>query len=180
MDEIHMRRFRKKIAVVPQNTILFSGTIRENITYGLADVSEQEVHLAVKMANLSDIIEELPEGLETKIGEHGDRLSGGQRQRIAIARAFIRNPQMIILDEATSALDNVSEKLVQEAMKELTKGKTTFIVAHRLSTIQDADRIVVMKNGKCVETGGSYEQLLQKKGGEFFMMKTASEEASSS
>ncbi len=130
------------------------------------------------MANLSDIIEELPEGLETKIGEHGDRLSGGQRQRIAIARAFIRNPQMIILDEATSALDNVSEKLVQEAMKELTKGKTTFIVAHRLSTIQDADRIVVMKNGKCVETG-SYEQLLQKKG-EFFMMKTASEEASSS
>lgn len=178
MDEIHMRRFRKKIAVVPQNTILFSGTIRENITYGLADVSEQEVHLAVKMANLSDIIEELPEGLETKIGEHGDRLSGGQRQRIAIARAFIRNPQMIILDEATSALDNVSEKLVQEAMKELTKGKTTFIVAHRLSTIQDADRIVVMKNGKCVETG-SYEQLLQKKG-EFFMMKTASEEASSS
>ncbi|KAB8128259.1 ABC transporter ATP-binding protein [Gracilibacillus oryzae] len=178
MDDVSMRSFRKKIAVVPQNTILFSGSIRENITYGLAEVSEHEVQQAIRMANLSDIIKELPDGLETKIGEHGDRLSGGQRQRIAIARAFIRNPQMVILDEATSALDNVSEKLIQDAMKELIKGKTTFIVAHRLSTIQDADRIVVMKNGNCVEMG-TYKQLVQQRG-EFYNMKMASEAVRSS
>ncbi|UOQ85033.1 ABC transporter ATP-binding protein [Gracilibacillus salinarum] len=178
MDDVSMRSFRKKIAVVPQNTILFSGSIRDNITYGLAEVSDLEVQAAVKMSNLQDIINELPDGLDTKIGEHGDRLSGGQRQRIAIARAFIRNPQMVILDEATSALDNVSEKLIQDAMHELVKGKTTFIVAHRLSTIRDADRIVVMKNGQCVESG-RYDQLLANKG-EFYQIKMASEAAQSS
>ncbi|MGP4042500.1 ABC transporter ATP-binding protein [Gracilibacillus sp. D59] len=173
MDDWSMRSFRKMIAVVPQNTILFSGSIRDNITYGLAEVTEEEVQQAVKMANLQDIINELPDGLETKIGEHGDRMSGGQRQRIAIARAFIRKPQMVILDEATSALDNVSEKLIQDAMKELIKGKTTFIVAHRLSTIRDADRIVVMKNGQCVEMG-TYDELVKKQG-EFYQIKMASE-----
>lgn len=173
MDDLSMRSFRKKIAVVPQNTILFSGSIRENITYGLAEVTDEEVQQAVQMANLQDIIDELPDGLETKIGEHGDRMSGGQRQRIAIARAFIRKPQMVILDEATSALDNVSEKLIQDAMQELIKGKTTFIVAHRLSTIRDADRIVVMKNGQCVEMG-TYDELVERKG-EFYQMKMASE-----
>ncbi len=173
MDDWSMRSFRKKIAVVPQNTILFSGSIRDNITYGLAEVTEEEVQQAVQMANLQDIIDELPDGLETKIGEHGDRMSGGQRQRIAIARAFIRKPQMVILDEATSALDNVSEKLIQDAMQELIKGKTTFIVAHRLSTIRDADRIVVMKNGQCVEMG-TYDELVEKKG-EFYQIKMASE-----
>ncbi|WP_018931193.1 ABC transporter ATP-binding protein [Gracilibacillus lacisalsi] len=173
MDDLSMRSFRKKIAVVPQNTILFSGSIRENITYGLAEVTEEEVQQAVQMANLQDIIDELPDGLETKIGEHGDRMSGGQRQRIAIARAFIRKPQMVILDEATSALDNVSEKLIQDAMQELIKGKTTFIVAHRLSTIRDADRIVVMKNGQCVEMG-TYDELVEKQG-EFYQIKMASE-----
>ncbi len=176
MDEISMRSYRKKIAVVPQNTILFSGSIRENIAYGLADVTEEDVLQAIKMANLEDIIQELPEGLDTKIGEHGDRMSGGQRQRIAIARAFIRNPQMVILDEATSALDNVSEKLIQDAMKELVKGKTTFIVAHRLSTIREADRIIVMKHGNCVEMG-TYEELIALKG-EFYQMKRASEAVS--
>ncbi|WP_163578843.1 ABC transporter ATP-binding protein [Gracilibacillus saliphilus] len=173
MDDLSMRSFRKKIAVVPQNTILFSGSIRENITYGLAEVTEEEVQQAVQMANLQDIIDELPDGLETKIGEHGDRMSGGQRQRIAIARAFIRKPQMVILDEATSALDNVSEKLIQDAMQELIKGKTTFIVAHRLSTIRDADRIVVMKNGQCIEMG-TYDELVEKQG-EFYQIKMASE-----
>nr|WP_231710615.1 ABC transporter ATP-binding protein [Gracilibacillus suaedae] len=173
MDDLSMRSFRKKIAVVPQNTILFSGSIRDNVTYGLAEVTEEEVQQAVQMANLQDIIDELPDGLETKIGEHGDRMSGGQRQRIAIARAFIRKPQMVILDEATSALDNVSEKLIQDAMQELIKGKTTFIVAHRLSTIRDADRIVVMKNGQCVEMG-TYDELVEKKG-EFYQIKMASD-----
>lgn len=173
MDDLSMADYRRGLAVVPQNTILFSGSIKENIAYGLAEVTEKEIWQAVKMANLNDIIEDLPDGLDTKIGEHGDRMSGGQRQRIAIARAFIRNPQMIILDEATSALDNVSEKLIQDSMKELIKGRTTFIVAHRLSTIREADRIVVMKNGQCVETG-NYNELLRKKG-EFYHMKTASE-----
>ncbi|WP_117168632.1 ABC transporter ATP-binding protein [Paraliobacillus sediminis] len=173
MDDLSMRGYRKKIAVVPQNTILFSGSVRDNIAYGLAEVTEEQLEKAVEMANLKGIIDELPEGLNTKIGEHGDRMSGGQRQRISIARAFIRNPELIILDEATSALDNMSEKLIQDSMKELIKGRTTFIVAHRLSTIRDADRIVVMKNGECVEIG-SYMELLEKKG-EFYSMKVASE-----
>ncbi|WP_186577118.1 ABC transporter ATP-binding protein [Aquibacillus kalidii] len=176
MDDLSMVKYRRKLAVVPQNTILFSGSIRENIAYGLAEVTEEQLQQAVEMANLRDIIADLPEGLDTKIGEHGDRMSGGQRQRIAIARAFIRNPQMIILDEATSALDNISEKLIQDSMKELIKGRTTFIVAHRLSTIRDADRIVVMKNGECVEVG-TYEELLANRG-EFYRMKSASEAVS--
>lgn len=175
MEELSMREYRKKIAVVPQNTILFSGSVRDNISYGLAEVTEEQIQQAVGMANLKGIIDELPEGLDTKIGEHGDRMSGGQRQRIAIARAFIRNPKLIILDEATSALDNISEKLIQDSMKELTKGRTTFIVAHRLSTIRDADRIAVMKNGQCLEIG-AYNELLEQKGA-FYSMKVASESA---
>lgn len=176
MDELNMIKYRRQLAVVPQNTILFSGSIRENIAYGLAEVTEDQIWQALEMANLRDVINDLPEGLDTKIGEHGDRMSGGQRQRIAIARAFIRNPKMIILDEATSALDNISEKLIQDSMKELIKGRTTFIVAHRLSTIREADRIVVMKNGRCVEIG-TYQELLELKG-EFYRMKAASEAVS--
>ncbi len=169
MDDIHIQKFRQKLAVVPQNTILFSGSIRDNITYGLSHITDEQIERVIKMANLEDVVRELPEGIDTKIGEHGGKLSGGQRQRIAIARALIRDPQIIILDEATSALDNISEFQVQKAMRELIRGRTTFIVAHRLSTIRDADRIVVMNKGICVEVG-TYEELMEKKG-EFYQLK---------
>lgn len=169
MSEIDLRSYRKHIAVVPQNTILFSGTISSNITYGLPDVSEEKLNSVIESANLTEVIKKLPEGIETTIGEHGGMLSGGQRQRIAIARALIRDPQIIVLDEATSALDNISELHVQKAMRNLVKGRTTFIVAHRLSTIRDADRIVVVKEGKCVECG-TYDELIKLKG-EFYNLK---------
>jgi len=169
MAEIDLRSYRKYIAVVPQNTILFSGTISSNITYGLPKVSEERIRSVVESANLTEVISKLPMGLNTYIGEHGGRLSGGQRQRIAIARALIRDPQIIVLDEATSALDNISELHVQKAMRNLVKGRTTFIVAHRLSTIRDADRIVVVKDGSCVECG-TYDELINLKG-EFYNLK---------
>ncbi|MBU3214391.1 ABC transporter ATP-binding protein/permease [Clostridium estertheticum] len=169
MAEIDLRSYRSNIAVVPQNTILFSGTIRSNITYGLTNIREDEIAKVIESANLTEVIANLPKGLNTSIGEHGGMLSGGQRQRIAIARALIRNPQIIVLDEATSALDNISELHVQKAMKNLVKDRTTFIVAHRLSTIRDADRIVVMNNGRCVECG-TYAELINLKG-EFYNLK---------
>ena len=123
----------------------------------------------VRAANLSDLIQSLPDGLDTVVGEHGGKLSGGQRQRISIARALIRNPQVIVLDEATSALDSISEKLIQEALNNLTAGRTTFIVAHRLSTIRDADKIAVIADGKCTEYG-TFDELMALKG-EFYKMK---------
>lgn len=169
MEELNIGKYRNNLAVVLQNNILFSGTIRDNITYGLPSISEDKLWEVIEMANLKHVIEELPEGLDTKIGEHGGKMSGGQRQRIAIARALVRDPKIIILDEATSALDNVSEHHVQSAMKRLIEGRTTFIVAHRLTTIRDADRIVVMKNGRAVESG-TYEELLAKRG-EFYELK---------
>ena len=156
---------------MPQTSILFSGTIRDNITYGCENVTEQELAAAVQAANLTDMVAGLPEGLDTKVGEHGGKLSGGQRQRIAIARALIRNPKVIVLDEATSALDSISEKLIQEALDNLVRGRTTFIVAHRLSTIRNADKIAVIAEGHCVEYG-AYEELMEKKG-VFYNMKMA-------
>ena len=168
-DEIDMQSYRNKIAVVSQDVILFSGSIKDNITYGLSSVTDEHLNKVIEMANLQDVIAEMPSGLDTKIGEHGGKLSGGQRQRIAIARALIRDPDVILLDEATSALDNKSEYKVQQAIHELIYGRTTFIVAHRLSTIRDADRIVVMKNGKSVEAG-TYEELIHKQG-EFYQLK---------
>ena len=141
MKDIDLRSYRKHLAVVPQTSILFSGTIRDNITYGVDNVDEATLDEIVKAANLTDLINSLPDGLDTMVGEHGGKLSGGQRQRISIARALIRNPKVIVLDEATSALDSISEKLIQEALNNLTKDRTTFIVAHRLSTIKDADKI---------------------------------------
>ena len=140
MKDIDLRSYRKYLAVVPQTSILFSGTIRDNITYGVDNVDEATLDEIVKAANLTDLINSLPDGLDTMVGEHGGKLSGGQRQRISIARALIRNPKVIVLDEATSALDSISEKLIQEALNNLTKDRTTFIVAHRLSTIKDADK----------------------------------------
>lgn len=169
MKDIDLRSYRKYLAVVPQNTILFSGTIRDNITYGIHDVDEDTLMEVVRAANLMELVESLPDGLDMVVGEHGGRLSGGQRQRIAIARALIRNPQVIVLDEATSALDSISEKLIQEAIYNLTANRTTFIVAHRLSTIKDADKIAVIRDGKCAEYG-TYEELMELKG-EFYKMK---------
>lgn len=169
IKDIDLRSYRKHLAVVPQNTILFSGTIRDNITYGIHNVDEDTLMEVVKAANLKELIDSLPNGLDTVVGEHGGKLSGGQRQRIAIARALIRNPMVIVLDEATSALDSISEKLIQEAINNLTKDRTTFIVAHRLSTIKDADKIAVIREGKCAEYG-TYEELMELKG-EFYQMK---------
>ena len=169
MKDIDLRSYRKHLAVVPQTSILFSGTIRDNITYGVDNVDEATLDEIVKAANLTDLINSLPDGLDTMVGEHGGKLSGGQRQRISIARALIRNPKVIVLDEATSALDSISEKRIQEALNNLTKDRTTFIVAHRLSTIKDADKIAVIADGHCVEYG-TYDELMNLKG-EFYQMK---------
>ncbi|MBR4073043.1 MAG: ABC transporter ATP-binding protein, partial [Clostridia bacterium] len=163
ITEINLRSYRRFISVVPQKTILFSGTVRDNITYGNPRVSEEELKFVIKAAQLESVIEKLPFGLDTDVGEHGDKLSGGQKQRISIARAIIRNPKVIIFDEATSALDSASEKEIQKAIDYLTADRTTFIVAHRLSTIRNADKIAVIDGGKCVEYG-SYDELMAKKG----------------
>lgn len=163
INEIDIKKYRQSLAIVLQNNILFSGTIRDNITHGLPRFSEKELMRAIEMANLKEVIDNLPNGLETRVGEHGSQLSGGQKQRIAIARALIRDPKIIILDEATSALDNKSERVVQDAIDELMRGRTTLVVAHRLSTIRNADRIVVMEKGKIAEIG-SYENLVNNRG----------------
>lgn len=169
ISEIDLRSYRSHIAVVLQNPIIFNGTIRENITYGLTNVSQKEIDKVVKATLLDDLISELDGGLDAKLSEHGSNLSGGQRQRISIARALIRNPQVIVLDEATSALDSVSEMKIKKALDNLTKDRTTFVVAHRLSTIQNADRIAVIKDGCCAEIG-TYDELMAKKG-EFYQFK---------
>lgn len=153
IKNIHLDIYRNKFAIVPQETFLFSGTIKENISFG-KNVSDEEIISAAKMANAYNFIQEdLPNKFETEVGERGALLSGGQKQRIAIARALIKNPEIMILDEATSALDSESEKLVQEALDSLMEGRTTFVIAHRLSTIVRADKIVVMENGEIKEMG---------------------------
>ncbi|MGN1061906.1 MAG: ABC transporter ATP-binding protein, partial [Candidatus Scatosoma sp.] len=170
LSECNLSEYRHHISVVPQNSILFAGTVRENITYGLSRYTEEELNRAVELADLTDVLKTLPHGVDTDIGEHGDKLSGGQKQRITIARALIRNPAVLIFDEATSALDNISEYHVQKAISSSIKGRTTFIVAHRLSTIRGADRILVMEHGECVEEG-TYAQLMEKKG-RFYELKS--------
>lgn len=166
---IDLRSYRKHLAVVPQASILFSGSIRDNILYGCEDITDEKLESVIDAANLRTLIDSLPDGLDTQVGEHGGKLSGGQRQRICIARALIRDPRVIVLDEATSALDSISEKMIQEAIGNLTKDRTTFIVAHRLSTIRDADRIAVISDGVCKEIG-TYDELIAKKG-EFYQLK---------
>lgn len=163
MAELDLRDYRRFLAVVPQSTILFSGTIRENITYGLQAIDDDRLQQALEMASAREFIDKLPDGLDTRIGEHGGKLSGGQRQRIAIARALVRDPRIIILDEPTSALDLISEAQVKQAISTLIKRRTTFIVAHRLSTIRDADRIVVIKDGAIAEIG-TYDALTARDG----------------
>jgi len=170
MEELNLRSYRNYLAVVPQNTILFSGTIRDNITYGIKDISEEKLWNAIRAANLESFIKTLPQGLSTRVGEHGGKLSGGQRQRIAIARALIRDPKVIVLDEATSALDSVSEREIQNALENLMKGRTTFVVAHRLSTIRNADKIAVVADGICKEYG-TYDELMKQQGAFYNLRK---------
>ncbi len=163
MKGLDLRTYRRFLAFVPQETVLFEGTVRDNITYGISKYDPAQLRQVVHDANLAEFIEKLPEGLDTLIGENGARLSGGQRQRIAIARALIRNPRVLVLDEATSALDTTSEALIQEALQHLMKNRTTFVVAHRLSTVQNADRIIVLENGQIVEVG-KHDELLARHG----------------
>ncbi len=164
--DISLESLRNNIAVVFQDNFLFSGTIRDNILLGKQDATEEEIQKAVKMACLDEFITELKDGLDTKIGERGSLLSGGQRQRLAIARAFIKNAPVVILDEATSALDNKAEAVVQKAIDNLMKDRTVFVIAHRLSTVQNADTIVVINDGEIVEQG-THEQLLQIENGAY-------------
>lgn len=151
--DIDTTAFRQNIAIVPQEVILFGGTIGENILYGKPDATEEEVIEAARKANAWDFIHSFPEGLETIVGERGVKLSGGQRQRIAIARAILKDPAILILDEATSSLDAESEKVVQDALNKLMEGRTSIIIAHRLTTIRDVDCIYVIDKGRIIEQG---------------------------
>ena len=164
--DISLESLRDNIAVVFQDNFLFAGTIRDNILLGKEDATEEEIATAVKMACLDEFINELENGLDTKIGERGSLLSGGQRQRLAIARAFIKNAPVVILDEATSALDNEAEAVVQRAIDNLMQDRTVFVIAHRLSTVQNADKIVVINDGEIIETG-THEELLQEENGAY-------------
>jgi subfamily B ATP-binding cassette protein MsbA len=159
LRDYDIKTFRRSMGIVSQDTFLFNNTIRYNIAYGLEHISEEDIIIATKRANAHEFIWQLPLGLDTEIGDRGVMLSGGQRQRIAIARALLRNPDLLILDEATSALDTVSERLVQEAIDELCRDRTTLVIAHRLSTVQKAHQIVVLDRGQVVEIG-SHEELL--------------------
>ena len=154
---------RRNIGMVAQDVFLFTGTIRENIAYGKLDATDAEIYDAAKKANIHDYIMTLPDGYDTYIGERGVKLSGGQKQRISIARVFLKNPSILILDEATSALDNATEMLIQAALDKLSEGRTSLIVAHRLSTIKNADEIIVLTE-KGVQERGTHEELLAKDG----------------
>lgn len=158
-----LNSLRTQVGVVQQDVYLFAGTVYENISYGRLDADRASVVQAAKHAGAHDFIEKLPQGYDTYIGERGIKLSGGQKQRISIARVFLKNPPILILDEATSALDNESERIVQESLKELTRGRTTFTIAHRLTTIKNADSILVLTEDGIVEKG-SHEELLREEG----------------
>ncbi len=161
--EIHPACLRRQMAIVPQEVMLFGGSIAENIAYGKPGASMDEIVEAARKANALEFVERFPEGFSTLVGERGVQLSGGQRQRIAIARAILRNPRILILDEATSSLDNIAERQVQEALELLMQGRTSIIIAHRLTTVQHADQIVVLEGGQIVETG-SHTELLDQNG----------------
>lgn len=156
------------MAIVPQDVMLFGGSIFENIAYGNPNASEAEVIEAAKKAHAHEFITSFPEGYKTIVGERGIKLSGGQRQRVAIARAILKNPAILILDEATSSLDSESEKLVQDALETLMQGRTSFIIAHRLSTVRTADKIIVVQQGEVVEVG-THEELIERENGVYRM-----------
>jgi subfamily B ATP-binding cassette protein MsbA len=160
---VAVKSLRNHIGIVPQETILFSSSIKENIAYGRMDASEAEILDAARAANAHVFIEKLPEGYDTLVGERGTRLSGGERQRVAIARALLKNPRILILDEATSSLDVASEAVVQEALERLMRDRTTVVIAHRLSTVVNADKILVMKHGRIVESG-THNELMERGG----------------
>ena len=161
--DIKRQALRKSIGIVQQDVFLFNGTIKENIAYGDFDATDEQIVEAAKAANIHDYIASLPDGYDTNVGERGVKLSGGQKQRVAIARAFLKNPPILILDEATSALDNATEMLIQDALNKLSEGRTTIVVAHRLSTVKNADEIIVVTDGG-VEERGTHEQLIEKGG----------------
>lgn len=160
LREVNLADWRSQIAIVSQDIYMFSATVLENIAYGRLDATKDEIIAAAKLANAHEFIEELPQGYHTKVGDRGLRLSGGQRQRIALARAIVRNPQILILDEATNALDSIAENLIQEALNTLSHNRTVIIIAHRLSTIEQANQIIVLNEGKVVEQG-NLQQLLK-------------------
>jgi ATP-binding cassette subfamily B protein len=170
-DELALQALRSQIAIVPQEVLLFGGSIRENIAYGLPGASDEAVRQAAERANADGFIRELPEGYETLVGPRGTKLSGGQRQRIAIARAILADPRILLLDEATSALDSESERLVNEALERLMEGRTSLVIAHRLSTVRHADRILVFQQGRIVESG-THDDLLERNGTYRFLVDT--------
>lgn len=163
ISEVAARSLRRQIAIVPQDTILFDGTVRDNISYGCPEATREAVIEAAQQANAHEFVMQMPNGYETSIGESGLKLSGGQQQRVSIARAILKNPRILILDEATSALDSKSEALVQDSLAKLMKGRTSFVIAHRLSTVSHADKIVVLDHGEVAEIG-THQELLKREG----------------
>jgi len=163
ISSITLKSLRQQVGLVPQETVIFGGTVRENIAYGRFDATDEEIIQAARSANAHEFISEFTNGYDTPIGERGMQISGGQRQRLAIARAILKDPHILILDEATSSLDTESESLVQQALENLMRGRTTFVIAHRLSTVMNADRILVLDNGQIVESG-THSQLFARNG----------------
>jgi len=161
--KITLESLRKNISTVSQEPFLFNGSVGENISYGNLDASQNEIIEAAKAANCDKFINELPEGLDTKVGERGIRLSVGEKQRISIARALLKNAPILILDEATASVDTETERLIQQALDRLMSGRTSFVIAHRLSTIRNADQILVLKSGRIIERG-SHNELIKKQG----------------